>query len=114
MAKYGGTAGTARQYKDLEKVLTRGMADIEHTTSGPAPLQLMKNVLSAYTQETYFGGTGYSVLNTNLRDQKEYPAMAAVAQLFHHAVSELAASDEYGFDGMALRAMNLPPDVISQ
>ena len=42
------------------------------------------------------GGTGYSVLNTNLRDQKEYPAMAPMAQLFHHAVSELAASDEYG------------------
>lgn len=95
VAKYG-QAGTAKHYADLEKVLTRGLSDIDHTTTGRAPLQLMKNVISAYTLETYFGGTGYSVLNTNLRDQKEYPAMAPVAQLFHHAVSELAASDEYG------------------
>jgi hypothetical protein len=76
--------------------------------------QLMQNVLAAYTMETYFGGNTYSVLNTNLREIKECPAMAPAAQLLHHAVSELATSDEFGFDGMALRAMNLAPDEVSQ
>ena len=76
--------------------------------------QLQKNILKAYSCETYFGGNGYSVLNTNLREEKEDPAMAPAAQLLHHAVSDLAASDEYGFDGMALRAMSLPPNAISQ
>eukprot|EP01047_Picozoa_sp_COSAG01_P071813 COSAG01_NODE_11249_length_1972_cov_68.371062_1_plen_541_part_00 len=113
VAKYG-KAGTAQQYKDLEAVLTRGLTEIEPTTSGKAPLQLMQNVMTAYSMETYFGGMGYSILNTNLREQKEYPAMAPMAQLFHHAVSTLAASDEYGHEGVAMRAMNLPEDVVSQ
>ena len=113
VAKYG-VAQTAQQYEKLEAVLTQGLAGLEPTASGPAPTQLLRNVLEAYTMETYFGGNGYSVLNTNLRDTKEYPAMAPAAQLLHHAVSKLAVSDEYGFDGMALRAMDLPPDVVSQ
>ena len=76
--------------------------------------QLMQNILAAYTMETYFGGNTYSVLNTNLRDTNEYPAMAPAAQLLHHAVSTLAASDEYSFDGISMRAMKLPPDMVSQ
>jgi hypothetical protein len=107
-------AGTDQQYKDLEVALTHGLSGLEHTTRGKAPRQLMKNVMTAYTMETYFGGMRYSVLNTYLREQKEYPAMAPVAKLLHHAVSELAASDEYGYDGVSMRAMKLPEDVISQ
>ena len=81
---------------------------------GEASLQLKKNILTAYTAETYFGGHDYSVLNTSLRNLTEYPSLAAAAQLLHHAVSSLAASDEYGYDGMVYRAMKLPEDVISQ
>ena len=81
---------------------------------GEVSMQLMTNVLFAYTLETFFGGMGYSVLNTSLRNLVEYPPLAPLARLFHHAVSTLAASHEHGHDGMCYRAMKLPEDVISQ
>eukprot|EP01043_Picozoa_sp_COSAG02_P063667 COSAG02_NODE_9087_length_2336_cov_1.527939_1_plen_321_part_10 len=76
--------------------------------------QLKKNVIAAYTAETYFGGHGHSVLNTKLRNLQECPPLTPAAQLLHHAVSELAASPEYGHDGVAYRAMRLPPELVGK
>ena len=107
-----GAAAMAEPLQDLERALRRGMAGI--ALKGEVSMQLMTNVLFAYTLETFFGGNKYSVLNTSLRNLVEYPALAPLAQLFHHAVSTLAASDEHGYDGMCYRAMKLPEDAISQ
>ena len=46
--------------------------------------QLKKNVIAAYTAETYFGGHGHSVLNTKLRNLQECPPLTPAAQLLHH------------------------------
>eukprot|EP01045_Picozoa_sp_COSAG04_P020176 COSAG04_NODE_2039_length_4950_cov_12.208617_2_plen_880_part_00 len=109
--KYGAAA-MPEQLRQLQEALTRGMAGI--ALEGEVSMQLMTNVLFAYTLETFFGGTGYSVLNTSLRNLVEYPAMEPLAKLFHHAVSTLAASDEHGYDGMCFRSMKLDEEVISQ
>ena len=76
--------------------------------------QLKKNIIAAYTAETYFGGHGHSVLNTKLRNLEECPPLTPAAQLLHHAVSDLAASPEYGYDGDAYRAMRLPDDLVGK
>jgi hypothetical protein len=76
--------------------------------------QLKKNIIAAYTAETYFGGHGHSVLNTKLRNLEECPPLTPAAQLLHHAVSDLAASPEYGYDGVAYRAMRLPDDLVGK
>eukprot|EP01045_Picozoa_sp_COSAG04_P000755 COSAG04_NODE_20_length_39202_cov_9.993530_25_plen_307_part_00 len=109
--KYGAAA-MPEQLQEIQEALTRGMAGI--ALEGEVSMQLMTNVLFAYTLETFFGGTGYSVLNTSLRNLVEYPALAPLARLFHHSVSTLAASDAHGYDGLCYRAMKLPEDVISQ
>ena len=80
---------------------------------GPSA-QLKKNIIAAYTAETYFGGHGHSVLNTKLRNLKECPPLTPAAQLLHHAVSDLAATPEYGYDGVAYRAMRLAPDLVDK
>ena len=83
-------------------------------THSLALAQLKKNIIAAYTAETYFGGHGHSVLNTKLRNLQDCPPLAPAAQLLHHAVSDLAASPEYGYDGVAYRAMRLAPELVAE
>ena len=85
--KYGAAA-MPEQLQELQEALTRGMAGI--ALEGEVSMQLMTNVLFAYTLETFFGGNKYSVLNTSLREMKEYPPLEPAAQLLHNAeASEL-------------------------
>ena len=118
--KHYGAAETARHFQQLCELLQRDLPSPSHpqaladAEAAPAPLQLQKNVIAAYTAETYFGGHGHSVLNTKLRNLQEYPSLEPAAQLLHHSVSELAQSDEYGYDGEVFRAMRLTAEVIAQ
>ena len=65
---YGGAAETAAQFESLCKLITEGVS--AGSTEGEASFQLRKNMLTAYTAETYFGGHDYSVLNTSLRNAR--------------------------------------------
>ena len=70
----------AKQLRELERALRRDMAGI--ALEGEVSMQLMTNVLFAYTLETFFGGAGYSVLNTSLRNLVE-----SVSRIPGHSVA---------------------------
>jgi hypothetical protein len=53
VAEYGA-AQTTQQYEQLKAVLTRGLAELEHTTTGPAPMPVSFPLRCALLSHRYY------------------------------------------------------------